>query len=191
MARATRSLAFRRMDRPALGYTGGVSRRSGERAQALAMRWVELRQTDADDDPGLLVGLVKTWADHENWPPAAYQTNLDLRPWSDCPLRRFRKGKLPQKNTIPPTYGRRCWLEFHRKPRKEILSNGLILISKAGLSSMTIRPAKACNPLPDAGWTWRSAPRAAISQSVPVASELGLTGRTGRPLSNAKWHLSN
>jgi DNA-binding transcriptional MerR regulator len=42
----------------------------GEKAQALAARWMELWQTSTGGDPGIQAGSIKAWADQQNWPPA-------------------------------------------------------------------------------------------------------------------------
>ncbi len=41
---------------------------AGERAQALAMRWRDLRVSDAAGDPRIHEGLIKAWHDRRYWP---------------------------------------------------------------------------------------------------------------------------
>jgi MerR family transcriptional regulator, thiopeptide resistance regulator len=43
---------------------------AGEKAQALATRWMELVESSTGGDPELKVGALKAWADHQNWPAA-------------------------------------------------------------------------------------------------------------------------
>jgi hypothetical protein len=44
--------------------------RTGERAQAIAGRWVALRQRESAGDAGVLAGAARAWADRRNWPLA-------------------------------------------------------------------------------------------------------------------------
>src|SRR5438034_1967514 len=47
---------------------------AGEKAQALARRWMELWERSTGGDPGIKAGSIKAWADLENWPPAERQS---------------------------------------------------------------------------------------------------------------------
>src|SRR5438132_8290136 len=46
---------------------------AGEKAQALARRWMELWERSTGGDPGIKAGSIKAWADLENWLPAVRQ----------------------------------------------------------------------------------------------------------------------
>ena len=57
---------------------------AGERAQAIAARWIALRQSEGAGDPGVLGGAARAWADRDNWPltlrlkeAAPYRMNLE------------------------------------------------------------------------------------------------------------------
>jgi hypothetical protein len=57
---------------------------TGERAQAIAGRWVGLRESESAGDAGVLAGAARAWADRRNWPlalqskeAAAYRMTLD------------------------------------------------------------------------------------------------------------------
>ncbi len=46
---------------------------AGERAQALAARWMELTARGSGGDPEVQAGAIKAWADRNNWPAALQQ----------------------------------------------------------------------------------------------------------------------
>jgi MerR family transcriptional regulator, thiopeptide resistance regulator len=46
---------------------------AGEIGQALAARWLELREFDTGGDAGVEEGIKKSWADRRNWPDALKQ----------------------------------------------------------------------------------------------------------------------
>lgn len=52
----------------------------GETGQALATRWIQLRDSESGGDPAVLVGFIKTWFERRNWPLAMHQrfSNLDI-----------------------------------------------------------------------------------------------------------------
>ena len=41
---------------------------AGEKAQALAKRWMELWEKSTGGDPGIQAGSIQAWADRQNWP---------------------------------------------------------------------------------------------------------------------------
>lgn len=41
---------------------------AGERAQAIAGQWIELRDSESAGDAGVLAGAARAWADRRNWP---------------------------------------------------------------------------------------------------------------------------
>jgi DNA-binding transcriptional MerR regulator len=46
---------------------------AGEKAQALAARWLELWDRSTDGDPGIQAGSIQAWADRQHWPAVEQQ----------------------------------------------------------------------------------------------------------------------
>ena len=87
---------------------------AGEKAQALAARWMELVEKTSGGDMEVRTGAMKAWADHQNWPAAMQQRieeyHLDkIVPFIGQALAAYRKKY----------YSDAAWAKVTGRPKEE------------------------------------------------------------------------